>query len=287
MSSTRPVVAADPAAAARETALSVEAVAQLLAAKTRRAFNLNIVNETGSTNSDLLRDAARLPSGTALAAEHQTAGRGRRGRSWVAPPGGSLAFSVLWKFERSAAALSGLSLAVGVAGARALERCGTAAGARFPVQLKWPNDLLAPHDGALAKLGGILIELAATEAGRTPAVIGIGINVALGDAAAGIDQRVTDLASLGATCSRNTVLAYLLEELLPVLRVFERDGLAPLASEWNARHAFGGKRVMLTSEQGAGQEGMALGANADGALLLDTGKGILQVVSGEVSLRAG
>ena len=106
-------------------------------------------------------------------------------------------------------------------------------------------------------------------------------------AAAGIDQRVTDLASLGATCSRNTVLAYLLEELLPVLRTFERDGLAPLASEWNARHAFGGKRVMLTSEQGAGQEGMALGANADGALLLDTGKGILQVVSGEVSLRAG
>ena len=273
--------------AGTSTAFSVEAVAQLLQPETRRAFDLNIVKETGSTNSDLLRDAARLPSGSVLAAERQSAGRGRRGRAWIAPPGGSLAFSLLWKFERDAAALSGLSLAAGVAAARALERCGAAMDARFGVRLKWPNDLLVQDDGGWAKLGGILIELAATEAGRTPAVIGIGINLALGAAASAIDQRTIDLASLGATCSCNTALAYLLDELLPVLRGFEQTGFAPFAGDWTARHAFGGKRVVLSSEQGAGPAGIALGADADGALLLDTGHGIQRIVSGEVSLRAG
>lgn len=278
---------AGTSAAGTSTAFSVEAVAQLLRPETRRAFDLNIVKETGSTNSDLLHDAARLPSGSVLATERQSAGRGRRGRTWIAPPGGSLAFSLLWKFERDAAALSGLSLAVGVAAARALERCGAAMGARFGVQLKWPNDLLAQGDGGLAKLGGILIELAATDAGRTPAVIGIGINLALGTAASAIDQRTIDLASLGATCSPNTALAYLLDELLPVLRGFEQAGFAPFAGDWTARHAFGGKRVVLSSEHGAGPAGIALGADAEGALLLDTGNGIQRIVSGEVSLRAG
>ena len=275
--------------------LDAALIARTVRANTRHAFDLRIVQETGSTNSDLLRDAATLPSGTVLAAEHQTAGRGRRGRTWVAPPGGSLAFSLLWKFERDAAALAGLSLAVGVAAARALERCGAAAGVAdtsLNVQLKWPNDLLVSIEGtsSYAKLGGILIELAAAEACRTPAVIGIGINIALGDAARDIDQPVTDLATHRAQTSRNAVLAYLLDALLPVLRAFEQGGFAPLAAEWNARHAFGGKRVALTPEHAASVQGIALGADTDGALLLDTGQAgascVRRIVSGEVSLRA-
>ena len=294
MSSTLPASSTTTAPIAADT-LKEEIIAQLLPSATRRAFDVRVVAETGSTNSDLLRDAATLPSGSVLAAEHQTSGRGRRGRTWIAPPGGSLAFSLLWKFERDAAALPGLSLAVGVAVARALERCGTAqtgaeTQAASRVLLKWPNDLLVQQPGGFAKLGGILIELAAAEAGRTPAVIGIGINIALGDAARDIDQRVTDLAAQGGETSRNVVLAILLEELLIVLRTFERAGFAPLAAEWNARHAFNGKRVLLSSEHGPHAEGIALGADADGALLLDTGQGVAgrveRIVSGEVSLRA-
>ena len=294
MSSTLPASSTTTAPIAADT-LKEEIIAQLLPSATRRAFDVRVVAETGSTNSDLLRDAATLPSGSVLAAEHQTSGRGRRGRTWIAPPGGSLAFSLLWKFERDAAALAGLSLAVGVAVARALERCGTAqtgaeTQAASRVLLKWPNDLLVQQHGGFAKLGGILIELAAAEAGRTPAVIGIGINIALGDAARDIDQRVTDLAAQGGETSRNVVLAILLEELLIVLRTFERAGFAPLAAEWNARHAFNGKRVLLSSEHGPHAEGIALGADADGALLLDTGQGVAgrvaRIVSGEVSLRA-
>ena len=268
--------------------LDAAVVAQSLPATVRNAFDVQVTPVTASTNSDLLRDAATLPSGTVLAAEHQTAGRGRRGRTWVAPAGGSLTFSLLWKFERDAAALPGLSLAVGAAVARALERCATRA-APLEVKLKWPNDLLVQKAGGLAKLGGILIELATAGGGRTAAVIGIGINIALGDAAGLIDQSVADLETCGAQTSRNAMLAYSLEELLPVLRLFERHGFAPLAAAWNARHAFAGQRVALSSEHGTGVEGIALGADTDGALLLDTGRGganrVERIVSGEVSLR--
>ena len=275
-----------PASPGQPDALKEEAVALLLPPEARRAFDVRVIDETGSTNSDLLRDAAQLPSGTVLAAVHQTAGRGRRGRAWVAPPGGSLAFSLLWKFTRGAAMLSGLSLAVGVAAARALEKCGAPG-----VQLKWPNDLLAPKNGAPAKLGGILIELtggtggAGGKSGAALAVIGIGINLDLGGAAAAIDQPVTDLAALGVRTSRNALLALLLETLLPVLRRFEREGFAPLADEWNRRHAFANQAVVLSGENMTAQDGIATGVDASGALLLDTAQGVVKVISGEVSLR--
>ena len=292
MSSPLHATSSAPASLSQSDALQEEAVALLLPPATRRAFDLRIIAETGSTNSDLLRDAAQLPSGTVLAAQRQTAGRGRRGRAWIAPPGGSLAFSLLWKFTRGAATLSGLSLAVGVAAARALEKCGAPG-----VQLKWPNDLLAPKNGAPAKLGGILIELAGStggagaagnnsgNSGAALAVIGIGINLDLGAAAAGIDQPVTDLAALGVRTSRNALLALLLEALLPVLRTFEQGGFALLADEWNRRHAFAGQPVVLSGENMAALEGIATGADASGALLLDTTQGVVTVVSGELSLR--
>ena len=184
------------------TPLRAEAVAALMPPEARRWFDLSVVESTASTNADLLRDAERLPSGTVLAAENQTAGRGRRGRAWIAPPGGSLAFSVLWKFDGSVAALSGLSLAVGVAVARALDT-QSAEG----VRLKWPNDLLAQHEGVWRKLGGILIDVSGAPAGTVAAVIGIGLNLKLGDAALAIDQPVTDLHALNCHATRDALLA--------------------------------------------------------------------------------
>ncbi|MBP8162925.1 MAG: biotin--[acetyl-CoA-carboxylase] ligase, partial [Propionivibrio sp.] len=114
-------------------------------------FDVDSLAECASTNTELLVHAERgAPSGSVLVADRQTAGRGSRGRSWLASPEASLTFSVLWRFEGGLERMSGLSLAVGVAVVEALEACGAAG-----VKLKWPNDIL--HQDA--KLGGILVEL--------------------------------------------------------------------------------------------------------------------------------
>ncbi len=261
-------------------AMDVDVIARALPLAVRRAFDIHVVDVTASTNADMVAAVASLPSGQVLVAELQTAGRGRRGRVWHAPVGGSLAFSLLWKFAGGAASLSGLSLAVGLAVARALDRCGAVG-----VMLKWPNDLLVPRDAGWAKLGGILIEIAGPSNGPVHAVIGIGLNLRLGSGAARIDQPIADLASLGVTGSRNRVLALVLEELALVLRTFAADGFAPFASEWNMRHAFAGHPVAMSAAAAALIDGIALGVEPDGALLLETANGRRRVTSGEPSLR--
>jgi len=306
-----------------EDLLEAETIALLLPNAVRHGFDLRVVESTGSTSSDLLAGAGTLPSGSVLAAEYQTAGRGRRGRTWVAPPGGSLAFSILWKFDAPPAALAGLSLAVGVAVARAADACGTAG-----LKLKWPNDLIAWRaaaaaegdttatdetsssqtnrantEGVWAKAGGILVELggagnsaanvaanfaingAATGHAGCYAVIGIGLNVALGDAIRGIDQAATDFATLGLRASRNRLLAACLEELLPILRGFGSTGFAPFADEWNRRHAWQDQALVLSGEAAAPLSGIARGVDANGALLFETNTGLQRIISGEFSLR--
>ena len=268
--------------------LRAEAVAALMPSQARRWFDLRVVQTTASTNADLLRDAEHLPSGTVLAAEEQTAGRGRRGRAWIAPVGGSLAFSVLWKFGGNAGTLSGLSLAVGVAVARALERHGARA-----IGLKWPNDLVALRETVWCKTGGILIELASAGSGATGAVIGIGLNLDLGAAASEIDQPVTDVSALGCAASGEVLLAEILAQLADILPAFALTGFAPLVTEWNRRHAWQGLAVCLAqSDQTPGgapvafdTAGTARGVDDDGALVVDTATGVRRVVSGDVSLR--
>ena len=298
-----------------EDLLEAETIALLLPDAVRHGFDLRVVESTASTNSDLLAAASTLPSGSVLATEHQTAGRGRRGRTWVAPPGGSLAFSILWKFDAPPAALAGLSLAVGVAVTRAADACGAAG-----LKLKWPNDLIAwrpaedaeggrtaadetsgrktnsaDTQGAWAKAGGILVELASVANSAAygaanghagcHAVIGIGLNVALGDAIRGIDQAATDFATLGMRASRNRLLAACLEELLPMLRSFGSTGFALFAGEWNRRHAWQDQALVLSGEAAAPLSGIARGVDASGALLFETNTGLQRIISGELSLR--
>jgi biotin-[acetyl-CoA-carboxylase] ligase BirA-like protein len=131
-----------------------------------RRFDIDVLDSCDSTNAVLLaRAEAGAPSGTVVIANEQTAGRGRRGRSWFASRGDSLTFSLLWRFAPGTAP-AGLSLAVGLAVAQALEKVGAGGTA-----LKWPNDIL--KDGR--KLGGILVEL--LPGAPHAAVIGIGINL--------------------------------------------------------------------------------------------------------------
>ena len=244
----------------------------------RRYFDLKLYDEIDSTNTALMAAATTgTPSGLVYAAERQTAGRGRRGRRWHGELGGTLMFSLLWRFNLGVADLSGLSLAVGLAVARAVERLGVR-GAR----LKWPNDIVC----AEGKLGGILIELSGDALGPSAVVIGIGLNLHLPETARqSLDQAAYDLQSLGYAGDRNALLAAILAELSILLPEFEQRGFAPLALEWEARHAMQDGRAYLHLPNGEVVEGIARGAAPDGALRFETPEGERRVHAGEVSLR--
>jgi BirA family biotin operon repressor/biotin-[acetyl-CoA-carboxylase] ligase len=246
------------------------------ARQSRRGFIPEVVEHIDSTNAELLRRAqCGAPHGLALFAELQSAARGRRGRTWIAEPGGSLTFSVLWRGESGLAALGGISLAVGLALARALHEHGVA--------LKWPNDLLHKH----RKLAGVLVEAQGDMLGPVVAAIGIGLNLSLSEAArADIAQGVTDLARIGAgRPDRNALAAHLLDQLDEVLDVFQTHGFAPLAAEWNARHAYHRKPVRLLQASGGEVRGVVAGVSAHGSLLLEHDGCVREYHAGEISLR--
>jgi BirA family transcriptional regulator, biotin operon repressor / biotin---[acetyl-CoA-carboxylase] ligase len=245
----------------------------------RASFRLEIVDCVDSTNTRLLERAANgADSGWVLAAEWQTRGRGRRGRNWLSPLAGGLTFSLLWRFFEGPGFLSGLSLAVGLALVRALERMGANG-----VLVKWPNDVLCKG----RKLAGVLIELAGEAQGPSTAVIGVGMNVRLADTIkAAIDQPTIDLVSVcGHEIDRNHLLAASLIELREVLGEFAREGFAPFAEEWNRRHAYAGASVTLLLADGAHLSGKVEGAEQDGSLVLATTAGTRRFYGGEISLR--
>jgi BirA family biotin operon repressor/biotin-[acetyl-CoA-carboxylase] ligase len=244
----------------------------------RGRFTVEALAECGSTNSVLLGRARQgAASGSLLIADEQTAGRGRRGRSWLSSPSAGLTFSLLWRFSGGVARLAGLSLAVGLAVARALERIGATG-----VGLKWPNDILL--DGG--KLAGILVELESAPAG-TLAVIGIGLNVQMPPT--GEEEFIHPPAALSQALSplpdRHRLLAELLIELAAVLDRFDAGGFAVLRADWQQRHAWQNRPVRLLDGERTDRQGICLGADEDGALLLQTATGIERCLSGDLSLR--
>ena len=243
-------------------------------------FSLELRPSVDSTSTRLLERAAQgAPSGTVIAAEWQSGGRGRFGRAWHAAVGGGLVFSLLWRFPGGAGALSGLSLATGIALARAIEALGAGS-----IALKWPNDVL--WDGR--KLAGILIELQGDALGPTAAVIGVGVNVRLTQTDhAGIDQPAADLeAACGIAPDRNLTLARILSEMHDTLDAFAREGFSPLRREWERRHAYQDKPVTVILPGGVKVTGRARGVGDDGAFLLETAAGLKRHHSGEISVRA-
>lgn len=240
---------------------------------------LSVQQQIDSTNTLALQRAHEGASaGYVVVAEQQTAGRGRRGRQWASPFGANIYCSILWHFQSGAAALEGLSLAVGVAVARALTKIGLDG-----IQLKWPNDVLWQG----RKLAGILLEMTGDAAGRCQVVVGVGINVAMrqGEATQIIDQPWVDASTAaGHPVSRNLLLAYLLSELLPILADFEGGGFAALQTEWSRLDAMAGKEVCLQMGERS-IVGTAAGVGVNGALALDTGAGRQWFHGGEVSLR--
>ena len=254
--------------------------AALQPATRAQAGSVDVLWEIDSTNAELLR---RAPSQTTeiLFAERQTQGRGRRGRNWITPLGAQLAFSLQRRFDGGVSALAGLSLAVGVAAAEGLRAAGYAG-----VGLKWPNDLVCDE----RKLGGILIEFGGEYAGPVRAVIGIGINTTLPDAAAAsIDQPWTDLQRMGASnpdraVARNAIAAAVLDALLPALELFAVDGLAPFLPRWDTLDALRGREIDVLID-GRRERGIAIGIANDGALRVRQADGEHLHHSAEVSVR--
>jgi BirA family biotin operon repressor/biotin-[acetyl-CoA-carboxylase] ligase len=257
---------------------------ELCAASRPALRRLESLFAVDSTNTRLV-EAAPPPHGQADAclSELQHAGRGRRGRPWVAPFGSGLALSLAWSFRDAARDLPSLSLAVGVAVARALVRLGAR-----DIRLKWPNDLWLRE----RKIGGVLIELRAEAGGPAHVVIGIGLNVALAPEAraaieAGNPQGVS-LASVAEACdrppSRNRIAGATLDELLLMLAAFEQEGFTPFREAWSALDALHGRvvRVLLGERTVIGR---AQGIDVDGALCVEVDRGLQRFMSGEVSLR--
>jgi BirA family biotin operon repressor/biotin-[acetyl-CoA-carboxylase] ligase len=231
-----------------------------------------------STNAYLLSRATHgLPSGWVCFAEHQSAGRGRRGRPWVSPFGGNVYLSVLWRFSSSTAVVNGLSPALGLAVAEALHEAAVPG-----VGVKWPNDVVWQG----RKVAGVLLEMAGESAGPCFVVAGVGINVAMPRSAADtIDQPWADIIGItSAPVARNHLASVVLERVVATMRDFERDGFSRMAARWRARDAFAGKRAALQLPTES-IEGTVEGVDDHGALLFERAGSTLAFTTGELSLR--
>lgn len=253
-------------------------VAQVRAALSPAAadtYLLTFSDQTDSTNTQLMQRAADgAPHGLVLGCEWQNAARGRLGRRWQMKLGGTLAFSILWRFNCGLGDLSGLSLAVGVAIVRVLRNL------QIPAMLKWPNDVLL--DGK--KLAGILIELTGDALGPVPVVIGIGLNLSLPD---NVDQPTACLPQDADLPGRNRLLAQMLNSLHDVLNTFHEQGFAALRSEWESYCSHHNQPITLILPHTGPVQGVARGVDNQGALLIDTATGLHSYQIGEVSLRMG
>lgn len=240
--------------------------------------DLHVLDVTDSTNDRMLALTAAERHGVVILAEHQTAGRGRRGRSWVSPYARNLYLSLGWTFDTGAAELGCLPLVVALAACKALDRAGLEGH-----QVKWPNDLLL--DGR--KLGGCLVEIQGDASGPCFAVVGVGLNIRMPRETAettAIDQPWIDLSEALPAVSRNRLAAGLANELLLGLERFAGEGFGPLQADWSRRDALAGKEVTLQLASGV-RRGRALGVSPSGALRLQSDSGIAEYTAGEVSIR--
>ena len=262
--------------------LDAEAIRRLLDAETAgRLASFDAFDEIGSTNSYLMQQARPEPGGVRVAlTDNQTAGRGRHGRTWVAPRGSGICLSMSYTFGRAPENLPALTLAIGMGVIDALLRHGIGG-----IGLKWPNDLIAA-DG---KLGGILTEAQAGSGGAMTVVTGVGINVDLG---AGLDVEVDDRAALrvsdlatfaSAVPSGDDLAAALIDGLCATFLAYESSGFGAFAERWAGIDWLLGREVTVATAGENRLKGLGAGLADDGALLVRAGDGRLhRVTSGSV-----
>lgn len=263
-----------------------EAITLLDAGKINQLRNVGcpdilVQHITDSTNSQLMQkvqDGLVTQPGYTLVAEAQTAGRGRRGRNWYSPFAASLYFSMYWRLEQGIQAAMGLSLVVAIAIVRLLKQQY-----QLDAKVKWPNDIYV--DGK--KLCGILVELAGQAHANCDVIIGIGLNVQLPQQALeSIDQQYIDLTqAAGEVIDRNRLIAQLQQQLMTLLTEFSANGFAVFTDEFGRYNQYHNQAVRLTGSEEV--QGICLGVDKQGALLIKTAAGVQSYFGGELSLRAG
>lgn len=233
---------------------------------------VQVLGRCTSTNSLLLSRAATQP--TLLAANEQSAGRGRRGRRWHSPAGAGVLFSLSMPLARPVRELAGLSIVAGLAAVRALRAMGAA-----EAGLRWPNDLLVRG----AKLGGILVETRAQGKGCL-AVVGLGVNYrAVPGLGARLRRRVAALEQLLRPLpERNAIVGALARELLAALAAFDASGFEAFRADWQSLDAYAGRRLRVRLADGRLLTGASAGVAPDGALQLRTRRGLRMVRDGRV-----
>lgn len=248
----------------------------VLQARLGDGMDVRVLPRCDSTNHELA--GAGFAHRRVVLAEWQSAGRGRRGRSWISPPAAAITLSFGYRFRMGLPRMGALSLVAGIACADALEREGVSG-----VGLKWPNDLVLDR----AKLGGLLVELQGAGDGPCNVVVGVGINAWLpSEAADSLDQRWIDLGGMGpGPVPRNRIAAALINRLDQSLARFEADGFEPFRRRWDELDILCSRPVSVIGGDGSVVEGIADGISNRGELRVRTGAEIVEFGAGEVSVR--
>ena len=263
------------------TSLDADAIRDHLPADVQKNIGqLETFATIESTNTYLMQVPGPGPGKLNIAAtSNQTAGRGRDGKNWHAPPGSGVCLSAAYTFPSQPENLPALTLAIGLAALTAMKGLGATG-----IQIKWPNDLAARG----GKLGGILTEVQANSGKSVTVVSGIGINVDLGDEVA-VEMRndwARNVVDLYALCrnrpSHNEVAAALVTQFTNAFQEYELTGFAPLVAKWSQHDWLVGRDLVVQLAQEE-IRGVGAGIAEDGALLVATrANGTRHVVSGTI-----
>jgi len=243
-----------------------------------RFGQLRYASEIDSTNDAALALAlAGEPEGTAVIADLQRAGRGRRGRGWFSPPGAGLYLSTVVRPKGPITAVPLLTLAAGVAAASAVRSVSG-----LPVELKWPNDVVIGRPWR--KLGGVLSEAAGHSSHIDAVVVGIGLNLLQVAYPREIAERATSIETeLGRPIERWPLVVELLETMRTVVDRLHVEDHEAICRDWRslARPGLAGAPVRWR-ERDAERTGRARDIDSDGALLVESGGRVVRVIAGEV-----
>lgn len=242
--------------------------------------NLEIMMSTVSTQEEA-RQRAELdaPEGTLIIAEEQTGGKGRMGRKWFSPSGKGIWMSLILRPQQALEYTSQLTLLTGVAVCRAIRKT-----TKLQVGIKWPNDILLNQ----RKISGILLESTIEDKVVRYCIAGIGISVNVDSDQ--YPEEIRDIATSlkianGAPVDRTMLIAAVLEEFETLYSLYNEEGFVPIASLWEALSVTINHEVVINTAQGR-REGIAVGLDPSGALLVDIGMGnVVKVISGDVVLK--
>ena len=262
------------------TLFNAEKIVSMLPVHMQQKIMVTAVLSTGSTNDEVKRhDWHDDKEMYVCFADHQTYGRGRRGRMWQSPLGHNVYGSLRWKVHRGLSEISGLSLVMGISLIATLKSYQ----AKMELRLKWPNDVLWRKK----KIAGVLIEVSKDTKGRCDIVLGVGVNLMMPKLLnAHIDQPITDLYSiLGYAVDKNHFAKRLIMQIFHDLSQFSLCGFSYFYTLWNEYDDFIGKQVVLKEAACTVTEGICLGVDRQGHLNVNVLGQIKKFANGEISLR--